>query len=125
MADPNPEPDKSPSPAPNPPTALTPGVRANAFMELYHKTLSKTLSVITYANFASCFPTIAASPAASSLKHIHEQFVSRMEHFAKDEFARICEIRRVVENLNGLEQLVKEAKRRKDRAVDGEPVPVP
>lgn len=95
-------------------SAPIPGHRAAAFQELYSKTLTKTLSIMTYQNFATCFPTIAASPMAGSLKHIHEQFVKRLEEFARDEFARICELRRVVEGLNGLEEMIRDAKRRRD-----------
>lgn len=110
---------KSLSPPPPQPIAETPGIRAAQFQTLYSKTLSKTLSTLSYTNFATCFPTIAVA-APESLKVLHQTFIARLSTFAQSEFAQICTDRHVVKSLNELEELLKEAKRRKARAIDGE-----
>lgn len=110
---------RSPSPPPPQPIAETPGVRATQFQALYTKTLAKTLSTLSYTNFATCFPTIA-SAAPESLKALHQTFISRLSSFATAEFAQICASRNVITSLNELEELLKEAKRRKAKAIDAE-----
>lgn len=47
---------------------------------------------------------------------MHGAFISRLSTFAKDEFDTILEERRVVENLNRLEELIADARRRKAAA---------
>lgn len=47
---------------------------------------------------------------------MHSAFVSRLSTFAKDEFNTIMHERRVVENLNRLEDLIADARRRKAAA---------
>lgn len=107
--------EASPSPPPKPPTASTPGPRATAFVQVYDSALESTLRSISYNSFSACFPSISAS-APASLQHMHSAFISRLSTFAKDEFNTILEERRVVENLNRLEELIADAKRRKAAA---------
>jgi kinetochore protein NNF1 len=114
--------EASPSPPPQPPTANTPGPRATAFIQLYDSALASTLHSISYDSFSACFPSIAHS-APSSLQHMHGAFISRLSTFAKDEFHTIMQERRVVENLNRLEDLIADARRRK--AAAGTPANVP
>ncbi|KAK2629085.1 hypothetical protein QTJ16_002188 [Diplocarpon rosae] len=100
----------SPSPPPPAPTALTPGPRALAFSTLHSKTLSKTLSAISYPSFAACFPRIAEQ-APAALKGMHSSMVSRLESFATEEFETILRERDVVGNLNRLEEVIREGRR--------------
>jgi kinetochore protein NNF1 len=107
--------EASPSPPPPAPTASTPGPRAAAFIQLYESALANTLRSISYESFSACFPSISAS-APASLQHMHSAFISRLSTFARDEFDTILEERRVVENLNRLEELIADARRRKSAA---------
>ncbi|RFU24870.1 hypothetical protein B7463_g11468, partial [Scytalidium lignicola] len=111
----------SPSPPPQQPTPLTLGPRATAFLKLYDDALSHTLRAISYKSFAACFPTIAQS-APESLRGMHQGLVGRLEGFAKNEFETILVERNVVQNLNALEDLIADAKRRKARASGDEEV---
>ncbi|KAN0114475.1 Nnf1 domain containing protein [Hyaloscypha variabilis] len=106
---------KSPSP---PPTALTPGPRATAFVDLYTRTIDATLKAISPSSFAACFPSIATN-APTQLAAMHQGMCERLRSFALSEFETILEERKVVERLNGLEDLIADAKRRKARGVDG------
>jgi kinetochore protein NNF1 len=58
---------------------------------------------------------------------MHSAFISRLSTFARDEFDTILEERNVVENLNRLEELIADAKRRKAAAggdgAEGDVVP--
>jgi kinetochore protein NNF1 len=59
---------------------------------------------------------------------MHSAFISRLSTFARDEFDTILEERNVVENLNRLEELIADAKRRKaaaggNGAVEGDVIP--
>lgn len=74
--------EHSPSPPPERPTAATPGPRAAAFTNLYTQALSSTLKSVSYESFADCFPMIAKQ-APGSLRHMHENFIGRLEQFAK------------------------------------------
>ncbi|KAL2074151.1 hypothetical protein VTL71DRAFT_7929 [Oculimacula yallundae] len=114
----------SPSPPPAPPTALTPGPRALAFSKLYSDALANTLKAISYTSFASCFPSIA-DQAPVALKGMHADMAGKLERFAKEEFETILMERNVVENLNKLEDLIGEARRRRARAGEGEEVVPP
>ncbi|KAH7360275.1 Nnf1-domain-containing protein [Rhexocercosporidium sp. MPI-PUGE-AT-0058] len=108
----------SPSPPPLLPTPSTPGVRATVFTKLYNDALAKTLTAISYPSFASCFPSIAEQ-APAALKGMHADMAGKLERFAKEEFETILRERDVVGNLNRLEDLVKDAGKRKARGVEG------
>ncbi|KAI9742793.1 MAG: hypothetical protein M1818_003522 [Claussenomyces sp. TS43310] len=105
----------------------TPGPRATRFTQLYQQTLSKTLSRVTYEDFAACFPTVAAAAggAEGSLREMHGVFVRRLGEFAEAEGREIFRERHVVENLNALEELLADARRRKARAIAGQEPPTP
>jgi kinetochore protein NNF1 len=118
---------KSPSPPPNPPTALTPGVRAQAFITLYNKTLDSTLNSISTSSFSACFPSISTN-APTQLAAMHTGMTNGLRSFALNEFETIMEERRVVEHLNRLEDLIADAKKRKARSTssDQDPdIPIP
>lgn len=48
--------------------------------------------------------------------------VSKLQQFAENEFETIMVERRVVENLNRLEEIIEEARRKKARGVEGQVV---
>ena len=107
------------SPPPEAPTPLTPGPRAVALQTIYTNALTSTLSSITPASFNACFPSIAQS-APGALQSLHEGLIAKLQAFARDEFERILEEKRVVERLNKLEDVIAEGRRRKARGVDKE-----
>jgi kinetochore protein NNF1 len=116
---PSADPEKSPSPPPQPPTALTPGIRATAFIQLYTSALDSTLKAISYPSFSACFPSIAQN-APTQLAAMHTGMTNGLKGFATAEFDTILKERNVVENLNQLEDLIAEARKRKSRATDGQ-----
>ena len=125
MSTPNP-PTRSPSPA-SPPLSLAPGPRATLFLQLYADATAHLLHKISYANFAACFPT-PAQHVPGSLKQLHEQFLGKLGESLGREFESVVRERDVVAGLNGLDGVVEEGRRRKERAMqdggDGK-VPVP
>lgn len=122
-----PETERSPSPPASAPTALTPGYRAEAFVTLYKAALDKTLEAISPSSFGACFPSISTN-APTQLAAMHTGMTAGLRSFALAEFDTIMEERRVVENLNRLEDLISDAKKRKARSTsgtDGDEQPVP
>ncbi|EON69541.1 hypothetical protein W97_08801 [Coniosporium apollinis CBS 100218] len=109
---------RSPTPTPLPPTASTPGPRATALSSIFHVSLDATLKRLSYANFATCFPTPALH-VPENLDAFHRDFVSRLGEVCRAQFAGILEERDVVAGLNELDRLVGEARRRKE-AGEGE-----
>lgn len=97
---------------PAPPPEIVPGPRAQQLLTLHARALSATLRTISPSTFSACFPTIAAS-APDVLASIHTQFISRLQTFAEADLKEILRERRVIENLNALEELILDAKRRK------------
>jgi kinetochore protein NNF1 len=123
----SPETERSPSPPASAPTALTPGYRAEAFVTLYKAALDKTLEAISPSSFGACFPSISTN-APTQLAAMHTGMTAGLRSFALAEFDTIMEERRVVENLNRLEDLISDAKKRKARSTSGtdeyeQPVP--
>lgn len=110
--------DPSKPSEPAPPLELIPGPRAQKFLEVHVAALSKVLSTISARTFSACFPTIAAS-APDVLASIHSQFISRLKTFAEADLKEILRERKVVANLNGLDELILDAKRRKANAEKG------
>ncbi|KAH9883584.1 Nnf1-domain-containing protein [Xylariomycetidae sp. FL2044] len=111
-------------PLPTRHTALTPGPRASKFQELLDRSLERTLSKISYDNFAACYPTIAAQ-APAMLKAVQKQMVERLGVLCKKEFDSVIQSRNVIAKLNELESLVSEAERRRSEAGPGAEPPTP
>ncbi|KAK3333092.1 Nnf1-domain-containing protein [Cercophora scortea] len=107
----DPDPPESP-PLPSKHTAATPGPRAVRFHDVFSSTLKHTLDKINRANFAACYPTIAAR-APGTLEFVQRQMVERLGAQCNKEFDSILENRNVVAKLNELESLVSDAARRK------------
>ncbi|KAB5558065.1 Nnf1-domain-containing protein [Coniochaeta sp. 2T2.1] len=115
-----------PSPAlPQAPIPLTPGPRASRLQEVYADRLRATLAKVSYANFASCYPTIAQNKPAL-LKSIQAQMVSILQDRCMREFDQILAQRDTVRKLNELEALVGRAARMGGEGeIDGREAPVP
>lgn len=112
-------PAPSPSPPPAPPIAETPGPRATKLQTLFANALTHTLKTCSYANFSACFPT-PAKHVPESLQALWKQMNTRIEEFARREFEAIVRERDVIRNLNELDRLVGEAKRRRERGGGGD-----
>ncbi|KAK6432964.1 hypothetical protein LTR95_010860 [Oleoguttula sp. CCFEE 5521] len=117
QASPEPASVRSPSPVSAPPVQATPGPRATALQQLYSDAVTHILKTCNYENFASCFPT-PAREASQSLQQLHEEFTERLGASMRMNFDQIIEERSVVPSLNELDQLIDDAKRRKQKAVE-------
>ncbi|KAH0537391.1 hypothetical protein FGG08_005790 [Glutinoglossum americanum] len=117
-------PSPSPSPPPAPPIPATPGRRASAFQTIFTDALTHTIKTCNYQNFASCFPT-PAQHCPGFLYKLWSQLLGAFEARAKAEFETILLERNVVPNLNALDSLIAEARKRKARAPSSQPPPAP
>ena len=115
---------RSPSPAPAPPTASTPGPRAAALQKLYSDAIAHILTKgCSQANFTACFPTIAAQ-VPQSLTALHADFTEKLHQSMERNFEDILQSRDVIKGLNELDELVEDARKRKQEAIatgSGEP----
>ncbi|EXJ88397.1 hypothetical protein A1O1_05327 [Capronia coronata CBS 617.96] len=109
----------SPSPAPEAPVAAAPGPRAAALQKVFAGALSSSIRANSYANFSSCFPT-PAKYCPTALEGVWKQLNARLEEECTRDFEKILEERHVIEGLNQWDSMIEEARRRKNRAVDGE-----
>jgi kinetochore protein NNF1 len=109
----------SPSPPPETPVASAPGPRAAALQKVFAGALSSSIKANSYANFSSCFPT-PARYCPTALEGVWKQLNTRLEEECTRDFDKILQERHVVEGLNQWDTMVDEARRRKNRAVEGE-----
>jgi hypothetical protein len=93
-AQPRSQPPDSP-PLPSKHTATTPGPRAARLQELFASTMTHTLNKVSWENFASCYPTIAAN-APGTLKAVQRQMVERLR-----ELCNVSELWCFLERANG------------------------
>ncbi|KAF2756552.1 Nnf1-domain-containing protein [Pseudovirgaria hyperparasitica] len=116
--------NKMPSAAPNtrsqspetaPPIATAPGPRAQALQNIFTNALDATFKKCNYSNFADCFPT-TAKYKPENLDALHRDFVARLGEQCKTEFDKIVQERNVTPALNALDDLLADARKRKDRA---------
>jgi kinetochore protein NNF1 len=118
---------RSPSPVPAPPIAVTPGPRAAGLLKVFDGAVKSTLDKCSPNSFASCFPTIAEyNPEA--LDSIRTQIVDQLDRAWRMNFEDIIKRRDVVKALNGLDQCIEDARKRKKLAeerANGGPVEVP
>jgi kinetochore protein NNF1 len=112
----------SPSPAPEAPVAAIPGPRATKLQEVFRLGLSSSLKANSYANFSTCFPT-PATYCPTALEGVWKQLNTRLEEECTRDFEKILQERNVVEGLNQWDALIDDARRRKNRAVDGDEAP--
>ncbi|KAL1984002.1 hypothetical protein VTN96DRAFT_9687 [Rasamsonia emersonii] len=111
----------SPSPPPPAPVPLTPGPRASRLQQVFNEALARTLRANSYANFAACFPT-PAKHVPASLESVWRQLNAKLEESAKAEFDDIMRERDAIRQLNELDRLVGEARRRKENGEGQNPV---
>lgn len=114
----------SPSPPPPAPVASAPGPRAAALHKVFAGALSSSIKANSYANFSSCFPT-PAKYCPTALEGVWKQLNARLEEECTRDFEKIMEERQVVEGLNQWDAMIEDARRRRDRAVEGEMPPRP
>lgn len=110
---------RSPSPPPQAPVAAAPGPRASKLQQVFTGAMSSSLKANSYANFSACFPT-PAKYCPSALEGVWKQLNTRLEEECVRDFDKILSERSVIEGLNQWDTLVDEARRRKNRAVEGE-----
>ncbi|KAJ5512905.1 Nnf1 [Penicillium fimorum] len=108
------QPPASPSPPPPAPISQSPGPRASRLNQVFEQALARTLRANSYANFAGCFPTPARHVPAS-LEGVWRQLNAKLEANAKAEFDDIVAERDAVSHLNELDQLVGDARARRDQ----------
>ncbi len=108
-----------PSPPPQAPIPGAPGPRAAALQKVYSGALSSSLKANSYANFSACFPT-PAKYCPTALEGVWKQLSTRLEEECTKDFEKILEERSVIEGLNQWDALIEDARRRKNRAVEGE-----
>ncbi|KAL6244500.1 hypothetical protein RBB50_008742 [Rhinocladiella similis] len=112
-------PSKSPSPPPEAPVASTPGPRAAALQKVFTGALSSSIRANSYANFSSCFPT-PAKYCPTALEGVWKQLNTRLEEECTRDFEKILEERQVIEGLNQWDNMIEDARSRKNRSVEGE-----
>ncbi|KAJ5655676.1 Nnf1 [Penicillium longicatenatum] len=106
-------PAASASAPPPAPESQIPGPRASRLIQVFDQALARTLRANSYSNFASCFPTPARHVPAS-LESVWRQLNAKLEEGAKAEFEEIIAEREAVKHINELDQLVAEARIRKE-----------
>ncbi|KAK5006818.1 hypothetical protein LTR28_006048 [Elasticomyces elasticus] len=122
-------PSRTPSPAVPAPIPTAPGPRATALQKVFADALGHTIKKCEYGHFAACFPT-AARAAPDAMAALHREFVGKLEGGCNAEFEAILADRNVVASLNELDELINQARRRRERAeeqakADSRPVDVP
>jgi len=101
-----------------PAVPLPEGARVSALRAAYNRTLNKSMSPITLANFSSCFPKLAhANPR--KLEMLHTAMTTHMLTRGPSELNLIFHRRKVVQNLNALDELLAEATERRKHAPEG------
>lgn len=115
---------QQPMPASNTPPlpaagSQTPGPRASRLHQVFDQALARTIRANSYANFASCFPTPARHVPAS-LESVWRQLNAKLEESAKAEFEEIVAEREAVNNLNELDQLISEARSRREEGTESD-----
>ena len=110
---------RSPSPPPDAPVASAPGPRATALQKVFKGALSASLQAHSYSNFSSCFPT-PAKYCPDALEKVWKDLNTLLTQECMRDFEQILEDRQVIEGLNQWEDMIDEARRRRDRAVAGD-----
>ena len=104
------------SPPPTAPITTAPGERARKLRDGYALALKNALKPVNqYENFAACFPT-PATYCGGALRDLHSDFVRKLGETCEAEFDALLTEKDVVAKLNQLDELVKEAKKRKAKA---------
>lgn len=89
------------------------GPRATKLDEILALSLKQTMRACSYEKLVSCFPTLAQKDP-ETLKHAQEQVNDFLATACQSEFHKILGERETVMRLNELDNLIADAKRRKD-----------
>ncbi|RPB16331.1 Nnf1-domain-containing protein [Morchella conica CCBAS932] len=129
-------PPPAPAPAPPEPTPISTsttsttsaavepdGPRATRLRALFKTSLEHSIKTCSYSNFAKCFPTPAQN-APEHLRRAWEEMCAYFEGRSTVEWEKILKERNVIESLNQLDVLIREAEERRAAAPAGE-VPIP
>lgn len=95
---------------------LTRGARATKLTDILDKSLRQTLRACSYEKLVSCFPSLAQNDA-ETLRHAQEQLTEFLTTACHSEFEKILRERSTVERLNELDEMIAEARERKDKGV--------
>lgn len=109
---------KSPSPpptAPQPNPETVPSQRYARLQRLYRDALKATLAANSYENFAACFPT-PAKYCPRALEGVWAQLNTRLSEECTKDFEKICHEREINRALASWEQLIEDARLRKEEA---------
>ncbi|KAH0612908.1 uncharacterized protein H6S33_009288 [Morchella sextelata] len=123
-ANPPPPPEPTSTSTSTAATAAEPdGPRATRLRALFATSLEHSIKTCSYSNFAKCFPTPAQN-APENLKRAWEEMCAYFEGRSMIEWEKILKERNVIESLNQLDVLIREAEERRAAAPAGE-VPIP
>jgi kinetochore protein NNF1 len=89
-----------------------------ALQKIFVNALTASIKANSYSNFSACFPT-PARYCPSALEGVWQQLNARLEQECLRDFDQILEEKHVVEGLNQWEIMMEDARRRKNRAIDG------
>lgn len=89
------------------------GARAAKLDEILERSLKQTMRACSYDKLVSCFPTLAKNDP-ETLKHAQEQVNEFLTSACRSEFNKILKERHAVERLNELDELITDAKARKE-----------
>ena len=89
------------------------GPRALKLQEILQTSLRQTLRACSYEKLESCFPTLAKNDP-ETLKHAREQVIDFLTKACQSEFEKIIAERDATKRLNELDQLINDARRRKE-----------
>lgn len=92
------------------------GIRAAKLDDILDRSVSQTMRACSYEKLVSCFPTLAKNDP-ETLRHAQEQVTQFLTSACRSEFDKILRERGVIERLNELDELVLEAKGRKDQGL--------
>ncbi|OLL22991.1 mRNA cleavage and polyadenylation factor CLP1 [Neolecta irregularis DAH-3] len=102
--------------------SLTDGPRAKALKKVLERSLSQTVSRLTRERLAQCFPLVAQE-SAESLDSIHGSILDFLKEHGAVQFQEVMERRQTVQKLNELDQLIEDAKLRKDTGCESAKLP--
>lgn len=92
------------------------GIRAAKLNDILDKSVKQTMRACSYEKLVSCFPTLAQNDP-ETLQHAQEQVTQFLTSACRSEFDKILRERGVVERLNELDELILEAKERKEQGL--------
>ncbi|CCG83045.1 putative Spindle pole protein Nnf1 [Taphrina deformans PYCC 5710] len=97
--------------------SVTKGARASKLDDILNKSLAQTLRACSLEKLTSCFPTLATNDP-ETLRHAQEQLVDFLTSACRSEFDKILSERQAIARLNELDDMIRDAKTRKERGED-------